>query len=78
MNIHSSCATAHLENAIKTVRMEYFAFLVAIVTDASGECHKAHKDLAPKYPTSYSLIVMLIRYALLLSFDFHINTQILD
>ena len=40
----------HLENAIKTVRTEYFTFLVAVVTDASGECRKARKVLAQKYP----------------------------
>jgi hypothetical protein len=40
----------HLENAVKTVRIDYHAFLIAVVTDASGECRKARKDLAWKYP----------------------------
>ena len=41
---------AHLENAIKTVQIDYLAFLVAVVTDASGECRKARRTLALKYP----------------------------
>ena len=49
----------HLENAIRIVRMEYLAFLVAVVTDASGECRKARRILAPKYPD----IVFLDCYA---------------
>ena len=40
----------HLENTIKTMWTEYFTFLVAVVMDASGECHKARKVLAQKYP----------------------------
>jgi hypothetical protein len=40
----------HLENAIKMVQMDYSANLVAVVTDASGECRKARKILALKYP----------------------------
>ena len=40
----------YLENAMRTVQNEYFAFLVAVVTDASGECHKAQQILALKYP----------------------------
>lgn len=49
----------HLENAIKIVREEYLAFLIMIVTDASGECHKARRILALKYPE----IVFLDCYA---------------
>jgi len=49
----------HLENAIRIVQTEYFAFLVAIVTDASGECRKARRILALKYPE----IVFLDCYA---------------
>ena len=40
----------HLKNMINTVWTDYFAFLVAVVTDASGECRKARKILALKYP----------------------------
>lgn len=40
----------HLEKVIKTIRTDYFAHLVAVVTDASGECRKARKVLALKYP----------------------------
>ena len=39
----------HLENAISTVRTEYFAFPIAVVTDASGECRKARRILGLKY-----------------------------
>ena len=40
----------HLENAMRTIQEDYFAFVVAVVTDASGECRKARKILALKYP----------------------------
>ena len=40
----------HLENGIGIIRMVYLAILVAVVMDASGECHKARKILAPRYP----------------------------
>ena len=49
----------HLEGAIRTVREEYSAFLVAVVTDASGECRKARRILSLKYPE----IVFLDCYA---------------
>lgn len=49
----------HLEDAIRIIQTEYFAILVAIVTDASGECHKARRVLALKYPD----IVFLDCYA---------------
>lgn len=40
----------YIENAISTIRTDYFAFPVAVVTDASGECRKARRVLALKYP----------------------------
>ena len=49
----------HLENAIRTIRYEYFAILVTVVTDASGECCKAQQILALRYPN----IIFLDCYA---------------
>lgn len=40
----------YLENAISAIRTDYLAFPVAVVTDASGECRKARRVLALKYP----------------------------
>ena len=49
----------HLENAIKTIRGEYGAHVVGVVTDASGECRKARRELSLEYPD----IVFLDCYA---------------
>ena len=40
----------YLENTISAIRTDYLAFPVAVVTDASGECRKARRVLALKYP----------------------------
>ena len=40
----------HLENTINTVRLDYCAYVVGVVTDASGECRKARRLLALKHP----------------------------
>jgi Mg-chelatase subunit ChlD len=58
------CKTAenlfdHLEATIKEVEEKWGVVVVAIVTDASGECRKAHRMLARKYPW----IVLLDCYA---------------
>ena len=45
----------HLERAIEELTMKWEITLVAIVTDASGECRKAKKILRLKYP---SLIIL--------------------
>ena len=45
----------HLERAIEELMMKWEITLVAIVTDASGECCKAKKILWLKYP---SLIIL--------------------
>ena len=45
----------HLEAAMKEVGEKWGAKLVAIVTDASGECRKARRILGEKYP---SLVVL--------------------
>ena len=39
-----------LEEVIMTVQDEWGAIVVAIVTDASGECRKARRLLGCKYP----------------------------
>lgn len=39
-----------LEEVIKIVQDEWGAIVVAIVTDASGECRKARRILRLKYP----------------------------
>lgn len=49
----------HLEKAIETVRVDYRATVVAVVTDASGECRKARRLLALEHPD----IVFLDCYA---------------
>lgn len=49
----------HLENTIKTVRDNYGAHVVGVVTDASGECRKARRLLAVEHPD----IVFLDCYA---------------
>jgi hypothetical protein len=49
----------HLENVIDTVRLEYCACIVGVVTDASGECRKARRVLALEHPD----IVFLDCYA---------------
>ena len=49
----------HLEKVIDTVRVEYRASVVGIVTDASGECRKARRLLALEHPD----IVFLDCYA---------------
>jgi non-canonical (house-cleaning) NTP pyrophosphatase len=67
LNVHDTSSewktaenfAVHLENTIKVVRTEYFAVLVAVVTDASGECRKTRRILALKYPE----IVFLDCYA---------------
>ena len=41
---------AHLEAAMKEVEEKWGATVVAIVTDASGECRKARRILGAKYP----------------------------
>ena len=40
----------HLEKAIATVRNDYGAYVVGVVTDASGECRKARRLLSKEYP----------------------------
>ena len=40
----------HLEAAMKEVEEKWGAKVVAIVTDASGECRKARRILGRKYP----------------------------
>ncbi|KAF9647431.1 hypothetical protein BDM02DRAFT_3098174 [Thelephora ganbajun] len=47
--------TMHLENAIRAVQADYFAFPIAVVTNASGECCKARRVLAPRYPDTVFL-----------------------
>ena len=56
-NIHASAKrkTAEellilLEEVIKIVQDEWGTIVVAIVTDASGECRKARRILGLKYP----------------------------
>ena len=49
----------HLEKAIDTVRVDYSAYVVGVVTDASGECRKARRLLALEHPD----IVFLDCYA---------------
>ena len=39
-----------LEDVISTVQDEWGAVVIAIVTDASGECRKARRLLGLKYP----------------------------
>lgn len=39
-----------LEEVIRIVRDEWGAIVIAIVTDASGECRKARRILGLKYP----------------------------
>ena len=39
----------HLENVINTVRLDYGAYVVGVITDASGECRKARRLLTPKH-----------------------------
>ena len=39
-----------LEDVISTVQDEWGAVVIAIVTDASGECQKARRLLGLKYP----------------------------
>ena len=40
----------HLEAAMKEVEEKWGAKVIAIVTDASGECRKARRILGQKYP----------------------------
>lgn len=54
----------HLEEVLVTLRNEWGAIVVAIVTDASGECRKARRILARRYPH----IVFLDCYAHQVSF----------
>ena len=59
-NISGDCKTAenpvqHLERAMEELMTKWEIALVAIVTDTSGECHKAKKILQLKYP---SLIIL--------------------
>jgi hypothetical protein len=41
---------AYLEDALKTLQNDWGVVAVAVVTDASGECRKAKRKLAEKYP----------------------------
>lgn len=49
----------HLENTIDEVRLDYGACVVGVITDVSGECQKARRQLALKHPD----IVFLDCYA---------------
>ena len=49
----------HLEKVIHMVRDDYGAYVVGVVTDASGECRKARRLLSTEYPD----IVFLDCYA---------------
>ena len=49
----------HLERVINTVRDDYGAYAVGVVTDASGECRKARRLLSTEHPD----IVFLDCYA---------------
>jgi len=40
----------YLKDVISTVQDEWGAVVIAIVTDASGECRKARRLLGLKYP----------------------------
>jgi hypothetical protein len=64
-NASAECKTAEqlmslLEDVIATVQNEWGAIVIAIVTDASGECQKARWLLGLKYPN----IVVLDCYGL--------------
>lgn len=50
---------AHLEAVVKFVEQVWLAIVIAIVTDASGECRKARRLFLAKYPW----IVVLDCYA---------------
>jgi len=59
-DVSGDCKTAenlvqHLERAMEELKTKWDIVLVAIVTDASGECGKAKKILRLKYP---SLIIL--------------------
>jgi hypothetical protein len=61
----------HLEAAMKEVEEKWGATVVAIVTDASGECQKARCILGAKYPwlvlNCYSHQVQLICISLIIA-----------
>lgn len=64
----------HLENAIGTVRDEYRACVVGIVTDGSGECRKARRLLSVEHPD----VVFLDCYAHQVSFSPVITCRCID
>ena len=40
----------HIKSVMAQLQTEWDVVLVAIVTDASGECRKARRELASEYP----------------------------
>jgi len=59
----------HLKNAISTVQNEYNAYVVTVVTDASGKCRKACRLLSIEYPD----IVFLDCYAHQVLFQLYLH-----
>jgi hypothetical protein len=49
-----------LEEVIKEIEEKWGSLVIAFVTDASGECRKARRELVKKYPW---IVVSHIRYA---------------
>jgi hypothetical protein len=39
-----------LEEVIKEIEEKWGSLVIAVVTDASGECRKARRELVKKYP----------------------------
>ena len=44
---HLKC---HIKSVMAQLQTEWDVVLVAIMTDASGKCQKAHQELASEYP----------------------------
>jgi hypothetical protein len=59
----------HLEAAMKEVEEKWGAKVVAIVTDASGECQKARRILGQKYP--WLVVLDCYSHQVQLSFRVH-------